>query len=40
MELRIFDESMAEIIKEKFDIHLTKSMSVICAEKLADLLDM
>ena len=38
--LRIFDESMAEIIKEKFDIHLTKSMSVICAEKLADLLDM
>ena len=37
--LRIFDESMAEVIKEKFDIHLTKSMSFICAEKLAALLN-
>jgi hypothetical protein len=36
--LRIFDESMAEVIKEKFDIHLTKSMSFIAAEKCASLL--
>lgn len=37
--LRIFDESMAEVIKEKFDIHLSKSMSFICAEKFAALLN-
>ena len=37
--LRIFDESMADVIKEKFDIHLTKSMSFIAAEKFASLLD-
>ena len=37
--LRIFDESMAAVIKEKFDIHLTKSMSFIAAEKFASLLE-
>jgi hypothetical protein len=37
--LRIFDESMALVIKEKFDIHLTKSMSYIAAEKFASLLE-
>jgi len=37
--LRIFDESMAEVIKEKFNIHLTKSMSFIAAEKFASLLN-
>jgi Trk K+ transport system NAD-binding subunit len=37
--LRIFDESMAEVIREKFDIHLTNSMSLICAEKFASLLN-
>lgn len=37
--LRIFDESMAEVIKDKFDIHLTKSMSFICAKKFAALLN-
>jgi hypothetical protein len=37
--LRIFDESMAEVIKEKFDIHLTKSMSFIAAEKFASMLE-
>jgi Trk K+ transport system NAD-binding subunit len=37
--LRIFDESMAAVIKHKFDIHLTKSMSFITAEKLASILD-
>jgi voltage-gated potassium channel Kch len=37
--LRIFDESMAEVIREKFDIHLTNSMSFICAEKFASLLN-
>lgn len=37
--LRIFDESMADVIKEKFDIHLTKSMSFIAAEKFASLLE-
>lgn len=37
--LRIFDESMAVVIKEKFDIHLTKSMSFIAAEKFAALLE-
>ena len=37
--LRIFDESMADVIKEKFDIHLTKSMSFIAAEKFACLLE-
>jgi hypothetical protein len=37
--LRIFDESMADVIKEKFDIHLTKSMSFIAAEKFASMLE-
>ena len=37
--LRIFDEAMAVVIKEKFDIHLTKSMSFIAAEKFAKLLE-
>lgn len=37
--LRIFDGSMAEVIKEKFDIHLTKSMSFIAAEKFAAILN-
>lgn len=37
--LRIFDESMAMIIKEKFNIHLTQSMSFIAAEKFASLLE-
>lgn len=37
--LRIFDESMAEVIKEKFNIHLTKSMSFIAAEKFASILE-
>ncbi len=37
--LRIFDESMAVVIKEKFDIHLTKSMSFIAAEKFASMLE-
>jgi hypothetical protein len=37
--LRIFDESMADVIKEKFDIHLTKSMSFIAAEKFASILE-
>jgi hypothetical protein len=37
--LRIFDESMALVIKEKFDIHLTKSMSFIAAEKFASMLE-
>lgn len=37
--LRIFDESMAGVIKEKFDIHQTKSMSFICAKKFAALLN-
>lgn len=37
--LRIFDESMAVVIKEKFDIHLTKSMSFIAAENLASILE-
>lgn len=36
--LRIFDESMAEVIKEKFDIHRTKSMSFLAAEKFAELI--
>jgi Trk K+ transport system NAD-binding subunit len=38
--LRIFDESMAEVIKQKFDIYLTKSMSFITAEKFASILDL
>lgn len=38
--LRIFDESMAEAIKQKFDIYLTKSMSFITAEKFASILDL
>ncbi|MBK8847455.1 MAG: potassium channel family protein [Bacteroidetes bacterium] len=37
--LRILDESMAIVIKEKFDIHLTKSMSFIAAEKLVSVLE-
>lgn len=37
--LRIFDQSMADVIKEKFDIHLTKSVSFIAAEKFASLVD-
>jgi len=37
--LRIFDESMAVVIKEKFDIHLTQSMSFIAAEKFASILE-
>ncbi|HYV91472.1 MAG TPA: potassium channel family protein [Chitinophagales bacterium] len=37
--LRIFDESMAIVIKEKFDIHLTPSMSFIAATKFASILD-
>lgn len=37
--LRIFDETMADIIKEKFDIHLTKSMSNIAAKKFASLIE-
>lgn len=37
--LRIFDASMAAVIREKFDIHLTQSMSAIAAEKFAALLD-
>jgi Trk K+ transport system NAD-binding subunit len=36
--LRIFDESMADVIKENFDIHLTKSMSFIAAQKFASIL--
>jgi len=38
--LRIFDESMAKVIKEKFDIHLTKSMSYFAAKKFASILNM
>jgi voltage-gated potassium channel Kch len=37
--LRIFDENMAAVIKDKFDIHLTQSMSYIVASKCASLLD-
>lgn len=37
--LRIFDESMADVIKEKFDIHLSKSMSYIAAEEFTALLN-
>jgi short-subunit dehydrogenase involved in D-alanine esterification of teichoic acids len=37
--LRIFDETMALIIKDKFNIHLTHSMSFIAAEKFASLLN-
>ena len=37
--LRIFDENMATVIKDKFDIHLTQSMSYIVASKCASLLD-
>jgi voltage-gated potassium channel Kch len=37
--LRIFDDSMAKIIKEKFDIHLTQSMSYIAAQKFVELLE-
>lgn len=37
--LRIFDESMAVVIKEKFNIHLTKSMSFIAAEKFSSMLE-
>ena len=35
--LRVFDQSMAAVIKDKFDIHLTQSMSYIAAEKFASL---
>jgi len=37
--LRIFDESMAKVVKEKFDIHLTQSMSFIAAECFSSVLD-
>lgn len=37
--LRIFDDSMAQIIKEKMNIHLTLSMSAIADECFADLLE-
>jgi Trk K+ transport system NAD-binding subunit len=37
--LRIYDGSMADVIKQKFDIHLTNSMSYITAEKFASLLE-
>ena len=37
--LRIFDESMASVMKDKFDIHLTQSTSHIAAEKFAAVLD-
>jgi hypothetical protein len=32
-------ESMAVVMKDKFDIHLTKSMSCIAAEKSAELIE-
>jgi hypothetical protein len=35
--LRIFDESMAEIIREKFDINLTESMSFLAAQEFCSL---
>lgn len=35
--LRIFDESMAAAIKDKFDMHLTESMSYIAAVKFASM---
>lgn len=37
--LRVFDESMGKVIKEKLDIHLTLSMSALVDEKFADLLE-
>ena len=37
--LRIFDESMATIIKEKLDIYLTLSMSAIADEKFVETLN-
>ncbi|MCC7297300.1 MAG: potassium channel family protein [Bacteroidia bacterium] len=36
--LRVFDQSMAAVIKDKFDIHLTQSMSYIAAEKFASII--
>ncbi|MEJ7611813.1 MAG: NAD-binding protein [Ferruginibacter sp.] len=36
--LRIFDESMAKVIKDKLDIHLTLSMTALVNEKFAVLL--
>lgn len=37
--LRIFDDSMAQIIQEKMNIHLTLSMSAIADESFASLLE-
>ena len=37
--LRVFDESMGKVIKEKLDIHLTLSMSALVDAKFADLLE-
>ena len=36
--LRIFDESMAKVLKEKLDIQLTLSMTALVNEKFSDLL--
>jgi TrkA-N domain/Ion channel len=37
--LRIFDEAMAVVIKDKFDIHLTRSVSFIAAKEFVNLLE-
>ncbi|MCX6182438.1 MAG: potassium channel family protein [Bacteroidetes bacterium] len=37
--LRVFDEKMAAVIKDKFQIHLTQSMSFVAAENFASLID-
>jgi voltage-gated potassium channel Kch len=37
--LRIFEESMAKVIKDKFHIHQTQSMSYIAAQEFATILD-
>lgn len=37
--LRIFDESMARVIKERFHIHQTQSMSYLAAQKFASVID-
>ncbi len=37
--LRVFDESMGKVIKDKLNIHLTLSMSALVDEKFADLLE-
>lgn len=38
--LRVFDESMGRVIKEKLDIHLTLSMSALVDEKFSDIIEL